>query len=424
MEHIRSLTGIFFLLLLAWLMSNNKRKIPYRVIIWGMGLQITFGLLILKTAPGHVMFQFLEDAFLRLMSFSDAGARFMFGDLMMGFAPADGSSFQLIDASTGHPADFAKIMSVYGPRFAFKVIPSIIFFASLIAIFYHLGIMQRIVSAMAWVMSKTMGTSGGESLSASCNIFVGQSEAPLLIKPYIGKMTQSELMAVMVGGFATIAGAVMVAYVTFGVDAGHLMAASVMSAPASLVMAKIIFPETGESLTRGKVRLKVQKDTVNVVDAAAQGAATGLKLAVNVAAMLIAFIALIALVNHLLSFIGTTLNQVFGWVFSPIAFFIGVPLNEVLDIGQLLGTKIALNEFVAYVDLTALKGTLSPRAFTIATYALCGFANFSSIAIQIGGIGAIAPERKSDLARLGLRAMFGGALASWLTAAIAGAIVG
>jgi len=418
------LTGIFFLLLLAWLMSNNKRKIPYRVIIWGMGLQITFGLLILKTAPGHVMFQFLEDAFLRLMSFSDAGARFMFGDLMMGFAPADGSSFQLIDASTGHPADFAKIMSVYGPRFAFKVIPSIIFFASLIAIFYHLGIMQRIVSAMAWVMSKTMGTSGGESLSASCNIFVGQSEAPLLIKPYIGKMTQSELMAVMVGGFATIAGAVMVAYVTFGVDAGHLMAASVMSAPASLVMAKIIFPETGESLTRGKVRLKVQKDTVNVVDAAAQGAATGLKLAVNVAAMLIAFIALIALVNHLLSFIGTTLNQVFGWVFSPIAFFIGVPLNEVLDIGQLLGTKIALNEFVAYVDLTALKGTLSPRAFTIATYALCGFANFSSIAIQIGGIGAIAPERKSDLARLGLRAMFGGALASWLTAAIAGAIVG
>ena len=389
-----------------------------------MGLQITFGLLILKTAPGHVMFQFLEDAFLRLMSFSDAGARFMFGDLMMGFAPADGSSFQLIDASTGHPADFAKIMSVYGPRFAFKVIPSIIFFASLIAIFYHLGIMQRIVSAMAWVMSKTMGTSGGESLSASCNIFVGQSEAPLLIKPYIGKMTQSELMAVMVGGFATIAGAVMVAYVTFGVDAGHLMAASVMSAPASLVMAKIIFPETGESLTRGIVRLKVQKDTVNVVDAAAQGAATGLKLAVNVAAMLIAFIALIALVNHLLSFIGTTLNQVFGWVFSPIAFFIGVPLNEVLDIGQLLGTKIALNEFVAYVDLTALKGTLSPRAFTIATYALCGFANFSSIAIQIGGIGAIAPERKSDLARLGLRAMFGGALASWLTAAIAGAIVG
>jgi len=418
------LTGIFFLLLLAWLMSNNKRKIPYRVIIWGMGLQITFGLLILKTAPGHVMFQFLEDAFLRLMSFSDAGARFMFGDLMMGFAPADGSSFQLIDASTGHPADFAKIMAVYGPRFAFKVIPSIIFFASLIAIFYHLGIMQRIVSAMAWVMSKTMGTSGGESLSASCNIFVGQSEAPLLIKPYVGKMTQSELMAVMVGGFATIAGAVMVAYVTFGVDAGHLMAASVMSAPASLVMAKIIFPETGESLTRGIVRLKVQKDTVNVVDAAAQGAATGLKLAVNVAAMLIAFIALIALVNHLLSFIGTTLNQVFGWVFSPIAFFIGVPLNEVLDIGQLLGTKIALNEFVAYVDLTALKGTLSPRAFTIATYALCGFANFSSIAIQIGGIGAIAPERKSDLARLGLRAMFGGALASWLTAAIAGAIVG
>lgn len=348
----------------------------------------------------------------------------MFGDLMLGLKPPDGRAFQLLDASTGNPRDFAQIMAVYGPRFAFKVLPSIVFFASLIAIFYHLGVMQRIVAAMAWVMAKTMGTSGGESLSASCNIFVGQSEAPLLVKPYVGKMTQSELMAVMVGGFATIAGAVMVAYVTFGVNAGHLMAASVMSAPAALVMAKIIYPETGEPLTRGTVKLKVEKETVNVVDAAAQGAATGMKLAVNVAAMLIAFIALIALVNHLLSYIGTSLHQIFGWIFSPIAFFMGVPMSEITEISQLLGTKIALNEFVAYVDLTAMKDALSPRSFTIATYALCGFANFSSIAIQIGGIGAIAPERKSDLAKLGLKAMFGGALASWLTAAIAGMLVG
>lgn len=424
MEHLRSVIGVFFMLGLAWAISNNRRKIPYRVIFWGIGLQVIFGLLILKTAPGHAIFQFLEDAFLRLMSFSDAGSRFMFGDLLLGFTPADGSSFQIMDASTGNPRDLAQIMAVYGPRFAFKVMPSIIFFASLIAIFYHLGVMQRIVAAMAWVMAKTMGTSGSESLSASCNIFVGQSEAPLLIKPYVNTMTMSELMAVMTGGFATIAGAVMVAYVTFGVNAGHLMSASVMSAPAALVMAKIIFPETEESLTKGTVKLQVEKDTVNVVDAAARGAATGLKLAANVAAMLIAFIALIALVNHLLSYAGTSLNQIFGYVFSPIAYFMGVSTEDVLKAGQLLGTKVSVNEFVAFLDLTALKGELTERSFTILTYALCGFANFSSIAIQIGGIGAIAPDRKSDLAKLGIKAMIGGALASWLTATIAGIFVG
>ena len=424
MEHLRSIIGIFFLLGLAWLLSNNKKKIPYRVIIWGLGLQLLFALLILKTGPGKNVFLYGENIFHQLMEFSDAGSKFVFGELTLGLQPEDGSSFQVIDAGSGGVKDLAEVMTAYGPRFAFKVLPSIIFFASLIAIFYHWGIMQRIVAGMAWVMAKTMGTSGSESLSAACNIFVGQSEAPLLIKPYVSNMTMSELNAVMIGGFATIAGAVMAAFVSFGIEAGHLMSATVMSAPAALVMAKIIFPETGESLTRGTVKLKVEKETVNVVDAAAKGALTGLYLALNVGAMLIAFIALIALFNHLLGFIGTSLKEILGYTFSPIAFFMGVPLEDVFKVGQLLGTKVSVNEFVAYLDLTALKDELSPRSFTICTYALCGFANFSSIAIQIGGIGSIAPERKTDLAKLGLKAMIGGALASWLTATIAGILIG
>lgn len=412
------------MLFLAWLMSNNKKKINFRLIGWGLGLQVLFALIILKTSPGHNLFMFLESLFMKLMSFSDAGAKFMFGELLLGMEPADGSRFLIMEAGKEGCRSIADIFAAYGPGFAFKVMPSIIFFASLIGVFYHLGIMQRIVAGMAWVMAKTMGTSGSESLSAACNVFVGQSEAPLLIKPYVSKMTQSELMAVMTGGFATIAGAVLAAYVSFGVNAGHLMSATVMSAPAALVIAKIIFPETEESLTKGTVKLQVEKDTANVVDAAARGATTGLKLAANVGAMLIAFIALVALVNHLFSYIGTSLNEIMGYVFSPIAFFMGVPFEDVFEVGQLLGTKIAVNEFVAYLDLTALQGQISERSFAISTYALCGFANFSSIAIQIGGIGAIAPDRKTDLAKLGIRAMFGGALASWLTATIAGIFVG
>ena len=275
-------------------------------------------------------------------------------------------------------------------------------------------------------MTKTMGTSGAESLSAAGNIFVGQTEAPLVIKPYIHDMTVSELMAIMTGGFATVAGGVLAAYVRFGIDAGHLLAASVMSAPAALVVAKIIYPETEQSPTRGQVSLQVPREYANVLDAAAGGAGVGLKLAANIGAMLLAFIALVAMVNYGLGFLGLSLQQIFGWVFAPVAWVMGVPWSEARVFGNLLGTKIAVNEFLGYIQLAEATeaGRLSPRSVVIGTYALCGFANFSSIAIQIGGIGTIAPGRRADVAGLGLRAMAGGAIASWVTATIAGVLVG
>jgi CNT family concentrative nucleoside transporter len=274
-------------------------------------------------------------------------------------------------------------------------------------------------------MSRTMGTSGSESLAAAANVFVGQTEAPFAIRPYLETMTRSELMAVMVGGFATIAGSVMAVYVRFGIDAGHVLAASVMSAPAALVIAKIMLPETEDSPTRGTVTLPVEKEYANVLDAAAGGAGVGLRLAANVGAMLLAFVALVALVNWLLGFAGLSLQQIFGWVFAPLAYVMGVPWSEAAVFGNLLGTKIAVNELVAYVELVkaAEAGTLSPRSVVIGTYALCGFANFASIAVQIGGIGTLAPGRRREVAQLGLRAMLGGALASWLTATIAGILL-
>lgn len=297
-------------------------------------------------------------------------------------------------------------------------------------ILYHLGIMQQIVRGIAYVMRKAMGTSGPESLAVAGNIFVGQTEAPFLVKPFLNKMSYSELMAVMTGGFATVAGGVMAVYVRFGIDAGHLMAASVMSAPAALVMAKMIIPETQVSEVADATRLKVEKSYSNVIDAAAGGASDGLKLAVNVAAMLIAFIALIAMFNAILGWFGSlvgiehlSLKVIFGYMFAPLAFVMGVDPKDILDVGFLLGTKISINEFVAYVDLAHIKDQISPRSFTIATYALCGFANFSSIAIQIGGIAALVPERRKELAQLGLRAMIAGALASFQTGAIAGILL-
>ena len=309
-----------------------------------------------------------------------------------------------------------------GTIFAIHILTTVIFFSSLMAIFYHLCVMQKIIQGMAWLMQRTMGTSGSESLSAAANVFVGQTEAPLVIRHYIKTMTQSEIMAVMVGGFATVAGGVMAAYVRFGVDAGHLLAASVMSAPAALVIAKIMLPETEKSDTAGSVELNVPKEYANLIDAAAGGAGVGLKLAANIGAMLLAFVALVAMINAGLGLLGTSLQQIFGFVFAPISWAMGVPWSEAAVFGNLLGTKIAVNEFLGYIELqnAVAAGALSPRSVVIATYALCGFANFSSIAIQIGGIGGIAPERRGDVARLGLKAMFGGALASWLTATIAG----
>lgn len=394
--------GLVTMLLIAWLLSNNRRMIPWRTVIMGSLLQFGFALLILKTAAGEAFFARASDLVTAFLDFSDAGARFVFGD------------------------NFTEHF------FAFKVLPTIIFFSSFITVLYYLNVLQWVVKGFAWVMMRVMGTSGAESLSASANIFVGQTEAPLLIRPYVGTMTVSELMAVMTGGFATIAGGVLAAYVGMGVPAGHLIAASVMSAPAALVMAKLMYPETEESLTAGEVRVTVEKPWVNVIDAAAEGATAGLKLVLNVAAMLIAFLALIAVINAGLGQVGLwfgyqglTLEMVFGYLLRPLAWLMGVPWAEADEVGTLLGIKTVLNEFVGYVRMEEMNraGQLSERSEAIATYALCGFSNFSSIAIQIGGIGGIAPERKGDLARLGLRAMVAGSLACFQTATIAGMLL-
>jgi len=425
LNNLTSLFGIFVLLAIAWLMSNNRRKFPWRVAGWGIGLQVTLAVLLLKTPWGEAFFGGARNFVNRLLGFTDAGASFLWGNLyrtdenLVAYINPEGGFIQVTNSITGQ-------LVPIGTVFVIHILPTIIFFSSLMALLYHVGVMQKLISGMAWIMRKTMGTSGSESLSCAANVFVGQTEAPFVIRPYVGTMTNSELMAIMVGGFATVAGGVMAAYVRFGIDAGHLLAASVMSAPAALVVAKIMFPETEESPTRGKISLDIPKEYSNVLDAAAGGAAMGLKLAANVGAMLLAFISLVAMVNFGLGLLGFSLQQIFGWVFSPVAWVMGVPWSEAAAFGNLLGTKIAVNEFMGYIELGAAaeSGALSPRSVVIGTYALCGFANFSSIAIQIGGIGTIAPDRRSDVAAIGLKAMFGGALASWLTATIAGVLIG
>lgn len=394
--------GMLVMLALAWALSTNRRAINWRTVLTGTALQFVFALLILRTWAGQALFAGATDAVTAFLDFTDAGASFIFGE---GF----GEHF-----------------------FAFKVLPTIIFFSSFITILYYLGWIQWVVKGFARVMMWLMGTSGAESLSASGNIFVGQTEAPLLIRPYVGTMTKSELMAVMTGGFATIAGGVLAAYVGMGVPAGHLIAASVMSAPAALVMAKLMFPETEESLTKGSVKIDPERPWANAIDAAAEGAGAGLKLALNVGAMLLAFIALIAMLNAALGGIagwfgveGLTLQSILGWVLKPLAWLMGVEWAEADEVGALLGIKTILNEFVGYAEMQRMvgEGMISERSQVIATYALCGFSNFSSIAIQIGGIGGIAPERKQDLARLGLRAMIAGSLACFQTATIAGMLL-
>jgi CNT family concentrative nucleoside transporter len=399
MQHLIPFVGLFVMLGIAWALSSNRAAIRWRPVAMGTALQIVFALIILKTEVGRSVFDFVGAGITRFLDFTDAGATFVFGERFKEF------------------------------YFAFKVLPTIIFFSSFITVLYYFGILQKVVSVFAKVMMKTMGTSGAESLSASANIFVGQTEAPLLIKPYVALMTKSELMAVMTGGFATVAGGVMAAYVGMGVSAKHLLAASVMSAPAALVMAKLMFPETEKSVTAGKVEIEVDRPWANSIDAAASGAADGLKLALNVGAMLIAFVALIAMIDFPITKLGQlfgydtwSLRALLGIVFQPLAWVMGVPWSEAPQVGTLIGIKTAVNEFVGYIEMQKMVGAgeLSERAQIIATYALCGFSNFSSIAIQIGGIGSIAPERKSDLARLGLRAMVAGSLACFQTATIAG----
>lgn len=440
----RGIIGILVILGIAYFFSNNKKNIDWKLVISGLSLQFVFAIFIIKgdqlsqyfSPLGwlKLFFSWVSSFFVLILNFTTEGAKFVFGNLAI--SPGQDGSL--------------------GMFFAFQVLPTIIFFASLMGVLYHLGIMQKVVQGMAWVMAKIMGTSGAESLSTTANIFVGQTEAPLMIKPYIETMTKSELLTIMTGGMATIAGGVMAAYIqilghsysiTQGVPleqaqlmfATHLLGASVMAAPAALVISKVIFPETKEPVTKGSVKVHIEKTASNVVEAAANGASDGLSLSLNVGAMLIAFIAFIYLLNYVLTGIGdvTNLNPIlmetygkplsmqllFGFVFQFLAYGIGVPWSDALNFGSLIGTKIVLNEFVAYLDLGNLleaKQFLSDKSVLMATYALCGFANFSSIAIQLGGIGPIAPSRKSDLAQLGLKAVLGGTLATLLTATLAG----
>lgn len=465
-SRLMSLVGLLFMMGCAWGLSAHKKKLEWRVVVYGLALQFLFGILVLKTDAGAAFFAGVKDAANTLIGFTINGSQMLFGSV------------------------------TFKGYVAFVVLPTIIFFSSLMSVMYHLGIMQRIVGFFAWIMRRTLGTSGAESLSAAGNIFVGQTEAPLLVRPYVNDMTQSELMAVMVGGFATVAGGVFAAYVGFLSAyfpdiAGHLLTASIMSAPAALVIAKLIMPETEVPVTAGGTAKAGKAETTNLIDAAARGAGDGLTLALNVGAMLLAFIALVAMANYLFampSYIqhhgvledlyafaqgggltaevmkscdpnaipwkgaeacvgkvagaitaagGTppeyslwgvfTLERLIGYIFYPFAFVMGVESGDCLQVGQLLGTKMVLNEFVAYENLSSMlkaaPDALSPRSITIVTYALCGFANFGSVAIQIGGIGSIAPERRADLAKLGIRAMLGGTLAAFMTACVAGILV-
>lgn len=404
MERLTGFLGIFAILGIAYLMSNNRKEINLRIVYWGLGLQWFFAIFILATPIGKPLFLFFDRAIKKLLQFSDEGAKFVFNNLALG--PQSENSL--------------------GFFFAFQVLPTIIFFSALMAILYYFGIMQLLVKGIAKAMQKTMGTSGSETLSCSSNIFVGQTEAPLVVRPFLNTMTKSELTAIMTGGFATIAGGVMAIYVKWLSDipniAGHLMAASVMSAPAALVIAKIVYPEVEESPTQGDLKTEIGKMDDNVMEAVSRGATDGMRLAANVAAMLIAIVAMVAGVNYFLSLVGLSLQQILGWIFSPLAFTMGVPAADIFKIGSLMGEKIVLTELIAFGHLQEMTD-LTVKSRVIATYALCGFANFASIGIQIGGIGALAPNRRKDLAKVATKAMMAGALASWLTASIAGILL-
>jgi len=398
MERLISAFGLIVMLALAWLCSEQRKNMNWRLILSGVGLQLLFAVLILWTTPGQWFFEGARVLVARILSFSDEGARFVFGD------------------------DFQHHFV------AFSVLSTIVFVSSLTAVLFHLGVIQWVVKLMAKLMVWVMDTSGSESLAASANVFMGQTEAPLVIKPYLATMTRSELLSMMTGGMATVSGGMMAAYAGMGADPGHLLAASIMSAPATLVLAKVLLPEKEVSPTKGVVTVHVPHNDANLLDAACRGASEGLRLALNVGAMLIAFIALVTMFNWCISFIQIgdspiTLQRLLGWVCAPIAWLMGVTWAEAPQVGQLLGEKTILNEFYAYGDLIAMKDQISQRSFTIATYALCGFANFASIAVQIGGIGSLAPERRPDMARLGLKSLIGGTLAAFMTACIAGMLI-
>ncbi len=429
LERVTSLGGLFFMVLLAWLMSVDRRAIRWRPVLWGIALQLVFGLVVLQPALQGFFFDVVDGGVHRLLSFSEAGADFVFQTV---------EPHQILDGD-GNAVFFIGRISPPMKSFAFWILPTIVFFSSLMAVLYHVGLMHRVVRVIAVLMQKTMGTSGAESLSAAANIFVGQTEAPLVIRPYVDGMTRSELHAVMAGGFATVAGGVMAAYVGILRDipgiAGHLVTASIMSAPAALAVAKIMVPEDGTPVTAGVVDTRPVRTARNALEAAANGATAGMKLAINVAAMLIAFVGLVAMADWLLGLLPIavdggplSLSLLLGWLFSPIAFAMGVPWDEAVIVGGLLGEKLVLTELLAYIHLAEIVGSpdpvLSERSAVIASYALCGFANFASIGIQLGGIGGIAPGRMGDLAELGFRAMIAGSLAAFMTATVAGVLIG
>ena len=406
MEQFTGVIGVIVLLGIAYLLSNDRKMIDTNIIIWGLGLQISFAFIILKTPLGEYIFTYLNNIIVKLISFADAGSDFLFTS----FIPEVGYHVALINI-------------------AIRALPVIIFFSSLIAVTYYFGIIQFIIKKIAFIMEKTMKTSGAETLSVSANIFVGQTEAPILIRPFISSMTKSELMAIMVGGFATVAGSVMALYVSWLNNvpniAGHLLAASVMSAPAALMIAKVIYPETERPKTVNSDNIDLKSKDTNAMDAIGRGATDGMKLAANVAAMLIAFISIVAMINFILGYANTSLQEILGMIFKPLAWSMGVPWEEANIVGTLMGEKIVLTELIAFGDLTNYikNDLLSERSAIIASYALCGFANVGSIGIQLGGIGAMAPERRGDLSNLVFKAMIGGALASWLTASIAGILI-
>ena len=407
MERLLSLVGLATFMGIAYAFSTDRKAIRLRTVLWGLGLQFALAVFVLKTSIGQALFGYVGDKINRLLKFSIVGSQFLFGQLGV---PGSGTTN-------------------IGFIFAFQVLPTIIFIAALFAILYHLGIMQVIVKLFARVMTGLLGASGAESLNVAASIFMGQTEAPLTIRPFINKLTQSELMTVMTSGMAHISGGIMGAYIAFGVDAKHLLAAVIMTAPGTIMLAKMFVPETEVPETAGTLPMHVEKVDSNIVGAAARGTSEGLSLALNVGAMLISFLALVALANAILAALGRvvgvplSLEILLGFVFAPLALVMGVAPKDAIMVGDLLGTRMVLNELIAFSKLGTLRESLDPRSFVIATYALCGFANFSSIGIQIGGIGALAPERRNDLARLGFRALIAGTFANFMTACIAGLLL-
>src|SRR5580692_5576578 len=402
MGRFTGILGLLTMLGFAYVFSTNRRAIRLKTIAWGLGLQFVFAVFVLRIDAGRIVFQKAGDVVTRLLGYAYAGSHFVFGDL-------------------------AKPGSQLG-YFAFGVLPTVIFIAAFFAVLYHFGIMQIIIRIFAWLMTKILGASGAESLNIAASIFMGQTEAPLTIRPFLADLTQSELMCVMTSGMAHISGGMMAAYIHVGgADAKHLLTAVIMTAPGTLLMAKMLVPETGTPLTAGRVEMPAMEKESNILGAIARGTIDGLHLALNVGAMLITFLALLALLNAIMGWIHMhigwfpyNLQEVLGWLFSPVAWLIGIPWHDAAKIGGLLGTRMTINEFVAFAQLGTMKGTLDPRTFTIATFALCGFANFSSIGIQIGGIGALAPEQRQQLAKFGIRAMLAGTMANLMSAAIVG----